>query len=179
VTEDTLGAPRPGTVKLDMSGLGNRHDDEVARTLAERARLLAAPPSDPDLATVPVLVVVAGDERIGIRLSDVGGVHRGTAMTAVPWVGDPWVALANVRGELVPVLDLGDAMGHPATAVNAMARVVLLERPEGPAAFGVSDVVGVIEVDPSTIGTSTPGLTDVIDVEALFADDALVIDDRL
>jgi chemotaxis signal transduction protein len=162
-----------------MSGSGNRHDDEVARTLAERARLLAAHPVGPDLTTVPVLVMLAGHERLGIRLSDVGGVHRGTAMTAVPWVGDPWVALANVRGALVPVLDLGDAMGHPPTAVDAMARVVIVERPEGPVAFGVSDVVGVVEVDSATIGTSTPDLADVIDVEALFAEDALVIDDRL
>jgi chemotaxis signal transduction protein len=84
-----------------------------------------------------------------------------------------------VRGALVPVLDLGDAMGHPQTAVDAMARVVLVERPEGPVAFGVADVMGVVEVDPATIGSPTPDLADVIDVEALFADDALVIDDRL
>lgn len=161
-----------------MSGSGNRHDDEVARTLAERARLLAAPLDEPAVATVPVLVMLAGGERLGVRLADVGGVHRGTAMTAVPWVGDPWVALANVRGALVPVLDLGDAMGHAPTPVEAMARVVLVEGQDGPVAFGVSDVMGVVEVDPAAPDTSTADLAGVIDVEALFADDALVIDDR-
>ena len=141
--------------------------------LVERARILAAPPDEPSVATVPVLVLIAGDERLGIPLADVGSVHRGTSMTPVSWVGDPWVALANVRGELVPVLDLGGAMGRRQTAVDAMARIVLVERPEGPTAFGVSDVAGVVELDPTA-----PHDLEVLDVEALFADDALVIDDR-
>jgi twitching motility protein PilI len=78
------------------------------------------------------------------------------AVTRVPGAR-PWIrGLANVRGQLLPVIDLRAFLGAGATAVTRSSRVLLANHREVPAGLVVDEVMGFRRFFESEFSSELP-----------------------
>src|SRR5690606_1290568 len=76
-----------------------------------------------------VLRIAVGGVSLAIRVRDLAGLFAGLAVTALPGPVRELAGLAGLRGDLVPVFDLGQLLGRE--AVKDPGRwVALLRAPE-------------------------------------------------
>jgi len=109
-----------------------------------------------------VVVVVAGGKRWALPTARVREVAQLSALTPVPTAPPPVVGLTQLRGQIVPVLDLApDGGGEDARAPRPGDALVVVELGPVRAALWVERVLGV-ESDPAGV--------EPLDVGALFDD---------
>jgi purine-binding chemotaxis protein CheW len=173
----------------------------IEQILIERARVLAQPLHEHATDGERQLVVIRlGDECYGVDSRWVQEVVPTTRVTPLPGAPAYWAGLVNLRGRLVPLLDLncflislGVHSAQPPTP-NATSRIVLVNAgglEVGLLADDVSEVrrVAASQIGPSlaeSAGTSqpvivgvTPDLLSVLDLEALLRDPQLAVKDEL
>ncbi len=118
---------------------------ELLRELERRARAVSAQPGQDGASErewVGVALRMAGDLYLVAReeTREVLGVPAG--MTRVPGA-KPWIkGLANVRGQLLPIIDLRQFLGSGATPIGRTTRVVAVNHREIPAGLLVDEVLG-------------------------------------
>jgi len=101
------------------------------------------------------------DERWLIRLSDAGEVITLPPIVAVP-LTQPWyLGVANIRGNLVSVIDFAGFLGRPVAAVSAQSRLVLFGPRAGDLNAGivVQRVLGlrnIVELAPAAGSADAP-----------------------
>lgn len=79
---------------------------------------------------------------------DVREISPRPRLTRVPGA-KPWLlGVANVRGGLLPVTDLGQWLGHPAVTESRNQRVLVLNADGVPAGFLVDEVAGYRQFAP-------------------------------
>lgn len=128
------------------------------------------------------LLLPVGDDRFAVDLVVVEEVVEPSAVTRLP--GAPAVALGvlNVRGRVVPVLDLGRLLGL--TPVGGVVAVAVVGTSRGPCGLACDDVPAsaVLEEDlgPSDLAGAAErwrvgerGVATRLDVEALLAAERL------
>lgn len=108
-----------------------------------------------------------GDERFVASMDDVREVLDPPNCTRVPGTTSWFLGVANVRGTLVPVIDLHGFVTGGRSAQGQQARALLYERDGVIAAFRVDDVLGMKrfyleERGPATAATEAlaPYVTD-------------------
>jgi purine-binding chemotaxis protein CheW len=172
-------------------GRDTQPDD--ARVLRERARRLAAPPPrEHPRATVDVLEFGLADERYAIEAARIDDVQPLREITPLPCTPGFLRGLVNIRGRLVPVVDLKKFFGLPEQGITDLHRVLLLRTPDIELGLLADTVEGVHPVDIDAIQPSLPtlggidarylrGITAdrmvVLDAEAILADPRLIIDE--
>ena len=101
------------------------------------------------------VVVRSGGLQCGIDAAWVQEVTAAGGVTAVPGAPPSFHGLHNLRGAVVPVLDLAAAMGQAAFAPHARSAFLVLDPPgaseRGAAALAVEAVMGMVEVAPAEI----------------------------
>ncbi|MHB1542689.1 MAG: chemotaxis protein CheW [Steroidobacteraceae bacterium] len=118
---------------------------ELLCELERRARAVCAQSSQegaPQREWVGVALRMAGDLYLVAReeTREVLGVPAG--MTRVPGA-KPWIkGLANVRGQLLPIIDLRQFLGSGATPMGRTTRVVAVNHREIPAGLLLDEVLG-------------------------------------
>ena len=61
----------------------------------------------------------------------------------------PWIkGLANIRGTLLPIMDLQSYLGQPAIHVRQQSRILVIQRGELAAGLLVDEVIGLRHFDP-------------------------------
>lgn len=108
----------------------------------------AAPRQDTEGAAPPgrerVVTVHVGDAEHALSLGNVIEVVRMVEVAPVP-DAPAWLAGAvDVRGELLPVVDLRTRLGHPRREPDPGMVLVLAATPDGPVAL-CADAVGTLE----------------------------------
>lgn len=113
--------------------------DEAAHILNERARLLAAPVvSEPDHVS-EFLIFDLGEATCALESRFVVTVSRPHALAAIPGATDIFVGVTNLRGALLPVVDLKALLGLPRSLQSSKtARLVVLGR-DGPDVGVIAD----------------------------------------
>ncbi len=98
-------------------------EDRARQIMDERARALARPPVEgPDAgAVIKVVTFVLGGERYAIETRYVREIIRVTQVTPMPAVPDHFIGLTNLRGEILPLVDLRRFFG--------IGRTVLADAP--------------------------------------------------
>jgi purine-binding chemotaxis protein CheW len=101
---------------------------EAKLLLDERARRLARPPpQEPRPGEILVLATFAlASERYGIEAGCVREIARFLDFTPVPGAGDFVVGVANLRGEILAVINLRRFFGVSDRAVTDLSRLVVL-----------------------------------------------------
>jgi purine-binding chemotaxis protein CheW len=166
-------------------------DERTRLILEERARNLARPiEKEDDGDTLSLVVVGVGSERYGLDITRLQETRALSGLTHLPNVPPFWRGLVNLRGHLVPVLDLRRYLQLPdGTAAEEGIVVVVSGRDlaVGLLVDAVTDVrrmqLGQIKPPPAeTAGTRsqvvqgvTPDLISVLDLDALLADPALSV----
>jgi twitching motility protein PilI len=130
--------------ELELKSLRDRPFELLAE-LERRGRAVSAsanPEASAGREWVGVALRMAGDLYLVAReeTREVLGVPSTT--TRVPGA-KPWIkGLANVRGQLLPIIDLRQFLGSGITPVTRNARIVVVNHREIPAGLIVDEVLG-------------------------------------
>jgi twitching motility protein PilI len=132
------------TSEVELKSLRDRPFELLAE-LERRGRAVSAsanPEANAGREWVGVALRMAGDLYLVAReeTREVLGVPAAT--TRVPGA-KPWIrGLANVRGQLLPVIDLRQFLGSGVTPVTRNTRIVVVNHREIPAGLIVDEVLG-------------------------------------
>lgn len=128
------------------------------------------------------LIELAGGGR-ALRQSDLIQLIDRPEVAPLPRSDGAWVGLANLRGEVIPVADLGILSGGGPTERAVLAAVRGAEGPFGLLVEGVEQTVAAPEPgalvdqpspgDPDWLLPAPPGEPRVVDPELLLGDPAL------
>jgi purine-binding chemotaxis protein CheW len=98
-----------------------------------------------------VLVFIVGGVRCALPLGDVREVVRAVAVTPLPTAPAIVEGVIDVRGRIVPVLDLRGRLGLPAAPVRAEQKLVIAEAGERRVAIRVDTVDWVTRLDEEEV----------------------------
>lgn len=93
---------------------------------------------------------VAGDETFAVEMAPVQEIIRVPDVVRVPLAPPSLNGLANLRGKVLPIVDLRHVCGFDRTTADDTARALVLDYGE-PLGFVVDRVVSVIDVDPQQL----------------------------
>ena len=166
--------------------------EQIDRILTQRAEALAIKAAEAPADAFEALVFELGQERYAFPNDQVREVRPLTAVTALGRTPAFIAGLTNVRGKVVPVLDLRslfgvrDSSGSPTT-------LVLLQSPRGPVGLLASGQPAVYQlrtselsvlpaglppgVDAGYVRGITPELIIVLDGQRLLADPRIIVQD--
>lgn len=160
--------------------------DEAERILRSRARALARPAATPPEGdAIDVLEFGLAGEAYAIEPRHVREVLPLATLVALPGVPDVVRGVANVRGEILSVVDLRRLFGLPGHGLGELDYAVVLHSPSMSFAILADAIVGLRRLPRSTIRAALPTLdgaradyllgvtgesTAVLDGERLLAD---------
>jgi purine-binding chemotaxis protein CheW len=138
-------------------------DDDSERILIERARALARShePAQPRGATLELLEFGLAKERYALETRHVTEVQPLRDLTPLPGTPHFLLGIVNVRGRIVPVIDLKKFFELPEQGLTDLHRVILVRGDD--IELGVlADVTrGVIDVPLASLQPSLPTLTGI------------------
>jgi purine-binding chemotaxis protein CheW len=176
-----------GSVELDFQ-LG---DEDVSRVLAERARLLARiPERNGEEECLDVVEFVLGKERYAFESSYVSEVYPLQDLTPIPCTPAFVLGIVNVRGQLLPVIDLNEFLDLRKREETENARVIVLDADGIRLGVIADSIVGVRAIATSQIQASLLTLTGrsaellkgvngdhlaILDAAAIISDKRLIV----
>ncbi len=132
---------------------------ELLAELERRGRNATASPEAPGLAGaewVGVAVRMAGELYLVAREETREVLGMPSPLTRVPGA-KPWIlGLANVRGQLFPIVDLRQYLGAGATPSTRMTRIVVVNHRDMPAGLVVDEVLGFRRFKESEFSAEVP-----------------------
>jgi purine-binding chemotaxis protein CheW len=153
-------------------------EQQCEAIFARRAEALAAvitPPRPTD--AFEALVFALGSERYAFRSGHVSEIRQVGDLTALPSAPRFVAGLINVRGRIVPVLDLRPLLGM--TAADSPQAVVLLQVPHGEVALLTTDQPSLRWLRSSQLAglpIGRPGELDTACVQGISPDSVIVLD---
>lgn len=168
---------------------------DAAYVLRARARALARPVEDvPEAATqVEVLEFRLAAEQYAVETAYVSAVHPLKDLTPLPCT-PPFVrGIVNVRGLILPVVDLKQFFDLPEQGLTDLHRIILVQGNDMTLALLADAVVGVRSISADSLQTSLPTLTGirsdylkgvtaerlvVLDVARILADPNIIVHDE-
>ncbi len=94
---------------------------------------------------------LAGDQRLLVNMQQVTEVVEIPAITVIPGV-QSWVAgIANVRGVILPLIDLGLYLDSEPTRTKARCHVITLERSDTRFGLIVDQIIGMRQVSSKKV----------------------------
>jgi twitching motility protein PilI len=132
---------------------------ELLAELERRARAVSAAVAEVSPASrewVGVALRMAGETFLVAREETREVLSLPPAMTRVPGAKSWLKGLANVRGTLLPILDLRQLLGSGVTPVTRNTRVVVVNHREVPAGLMVDEVLGFRRFPESEFSGNAP-----------------------
>ncbi len=161
---------------------------QVLRARAER--VAGAPQAEQEQDFITALSVTLRGETYAIPIHEITTVHDDIAIVHVPCVQIFVAGIANIRGHIVPVIDLAAFLGVPGDSDVQVSALIAAERGDLNVAFridGVGDVrqilKGKISPVPDTLNIQKMGClygtlpdgTVVLDMAAVMEDPLLTL----
>lgn len=105
------------------------------------------------------IIVMIGNEQFGIDIQYIDNIVRMQRITRVPKVESYFKGVINLRGEIVPVMNLRTKFGLEEKEDTSATRIIIL-KPEGKEAIGmvvdeVREVLTLNEVDIDKVAYTT------------------------
>ncbi len=103
--------------------------------------------------TKQFIVAYLGSEQFGIEIKYVDNIIVMQNITRVPKAQPYFKGVINLRGEIVPVMSLGNKLGKPDMELTSKARIIIV-RPEqqaAPVGLIVDEVKEVITLEASAV----------------------------
>jgi len=164
-----------------------------ARTLRERARALARAPAEAGEADrLELLEFRLASERYAIETRHVTEVHPLRDLTPLPGTPAFVRGIVNLRGRILPVLDLKKFFGLPEEGLTDLHRIVEVRGEDLSLGLLADMVVNVLTLARSSLQPSLPTLSGigaeylmgvsgqrvvVLALERILADPRIVVDD--
>ena len=96
-----------------------------------------------------------GDETFGVRIGSVREIVRVPEITSVPNAPDTIEGVINLRGKIIPVMDLRKRFGHAETQPDKKNRILVVELDNKLIGLMVHSASEVLKIPPSDI--ESPG----------------------
>lgn len=109
-----------------------------------------------------MVVFKLSNEEFAIEVSSIEAIIKLQAITKVPHAPAHVVGVTNLRGNIVPVIDLKKRLNLPENEHNADTRIIVAILQDSKVGMVVDAVSQVIEIDESQI-EPTPQITTSID----------------
>lgn len=153
VFSHTFGHPETGTVVsiLDAAAiLSTPGVPAVADPAHGRVTAAARPAAEPRSGR-PMLLVRCGDFRLAVSLTDIHTVLPRLLVADSPLKGELCRGVTMYGQDLVPVVDLPQALGLGVLACGDGAQGLLWRYPDGLVALQVSEVVEIVTLDDAQV----------------------------
>jgi len=130
------------------------------------------------LGTDPIRLVSfsVGQEQFAVDILRVQEINRMMALTKVPQSPPGVCGVINLRGHIVPVLDLRTRMGLEASDASEASRIIVVEVQKSTIGFIVDAVHEVMQIQPSIV-EPTPAIT--TNADASYIQGVAKLDDTL
>ena len=107
-----------------------------------------------------------GEEVYGVDIALIHEIIRWRDITAIPQTASEIEGVINLRGKIVPVLDLRKRLGLPAAERDGATRIIVGEMAGSAVGLIVDSVVGVLRVPQASIEPPAP-LIARLDLDAI------------
>jgi purine-binding chemotaxis protein CheW len=165
---------------------------EAERILRARAQALAVPArqSMPEGAMLELLEFRLASERYALETRHVQDVHPLRDLTPLPCTPAFVLGIVNVRGRILPVLDLKKFFDLPERGLTDLHRIILVQGNDLEFGLLADVIVGVRSVPANSLQPSLPTLTGiraeylkgigedrlvVLNVERILADPKIIV----
>lgn len=139
--------PRDAGLPAGLDDLMAAFDEAERAELESRRRdLAAATDAGDDGEARSAALVDLGDETLAVPLDSVREFVEADDLTPVPSTPPHVLGLLNHRGELLPVVDLADALGVQGSLGEALGPVIVVDLADGPTGVAVDAIVGTEDV---------------------------------
>ncbi len=131
------------------------------------------------IASEEILQLVSfkiGNEEFGVDILKVQEINRMLTITKVPNAPDFVEGVVNLRGKIIPVVNLRKRLNMPTIENDAKTRIIVVEIQENTVGFIVDEVKEVLRI-PKSITEPAPSMIAGIKTEYITAVGKL--DDRL
>ncbi|HEY2989513.1 MAG TPA: chemotaxis protein CheW [Candidatus Binatia bacterium] len=106
---------------------GQARQDDLREILRERARILSeVPPVEESGEMISALSFQLSGELYGVELKYLAETRQATPLRRLPLAPPHLAGVMNLRGELVPAVDLGPILGLGQREIHALASTVLV-----------------------------------------------------
>jgi purine-binding chemotaxis protein CheW len=179
---------------MSFYDLFTEEEQALLRKRAERAALSSLDTPEA-LASIDTLVVMLGNEPYGLPLRALTVAYQATMLVVPVPCTPPFIAgVANIRGRVVPVIDLAVLLGISGTSISDLTAIVVAANDNMTVAFRVSAIgetilVGVGELVPVSglfdlakreyVQGALPDGTIVLNMDAILNDPALIVDETV
>jgi len=134
------------------------------------------PKQERDEEILQLVTFHVGEEEFGVEILDVREINRMMEITRVPHAPDFVEGVINLRGQVIPVVDLRKRFGLGAIERDKSARIVVVELGDKVVGFLVDSVSEVLRV-PRRVVEPPPAIVGGIDAEYIEA--VVKLEDRL
>jgi len=108
-----------------------------------------------------------GEEEYAVLATQVQEIVRGTSITPIPNMPKFVKGICNLRGKIVPILDLKERFGIKGVVDAAKVRIIVAQLENQLVGFSVDLVSGVFHIASSSVDEIPPSLPKV-DVEYIY-----------
>lgn len=163
---------------------------EILRARAERVAIISQ--EDGGEITLDALLVSIRQETYAMPIDAITNVYQGIPVIPVPCVPPHVAGIANVRGHILPVLDLAVLLNVPGEAASSATHLIVASKGQMHVAFAVERIGEVVTLSmdklnpvPATSSIERPAYLQgvfpdgvvLLDVEAVLSDPALMVDE--
>lgn len=106
---------------------------------------------DTQVSTVSVVTFHLGSELCALPITDVHQIIRDTPITPVPNVNRHVEGVLNLRGIVVPIIDLKHLLGLGVREISERHRLLIIDSEDRMVGFSVDAVGGVLEIDEARL----------------------------
>lgn len=167
---------------------------DAAEILQARARILARA-RDPENATEGFLELLEfrlASERYAVEMTHVQEVQPLRDLTPLPGVPTFFPGIVNVRGRILPVLDLKKFFDLPEQGLTDLHRIILVQRFDVEIGLLADTIVGIRSLAPNRLQASLSTLTGiradflkgvsderlvVLDLDRILSDPKIIVHD--
>ncbi len=123
-----------------------------------------------------VVVFELEKEYFGVDIAVVEGIIKMQPITIIPHAPYYIEGVINLRGSILPVMDLGKRFGMGGRSLDQNSRIVVIALPGAKAGMIVDGVSEVLRIPDESIETTPPMVTDV---DSVYITGIAKVDERL
>jgi len=126
-----------------------------------------AVPEEKEFSDIQIVLFELADKKYGVDVSQVQGVVDIMKITSIPKAPYYMEGVTNLRGEVLPVVDLRKKLGLQARDADAPFNMIIINTKKKAIGFTVDQVNVVMDIDAGDISV-VPGIANTGDNDAIF-----------